>query len=521
MTKRRKTIIWVAVIAGLVGLIVVRAVLNAKNASLANIQTGKVTRQNLNQTVLATGQVVSGTDLDLSFQISGVVKSISAVEGVTAKAGQVLAVLDQSAALAALTTARGNLAAAQANYDKVLAGASSEQITVSEKAVASAQTALVNSESNLNSVRQQEATLVANAHSILLNSTLALVPGPGNSGTSPTISGTYTASTEGQYRITIYLGGGYSYTVSGLGNNNSVIPSNALALSPLGSDGLYLQFPAGAYHPEDFWTVDIPNKNAGNYLTNLNAYQAALQAQQVAVTAAQASVDSAQTALAEAQANRAQEQAAARPADIDAARAQIISAQGQALSAQANYDNTVIKAPSDGTVTSVDIKVGEQATAQKEAIILQNVADLHTEADISEANVAALQPGQTVDYTFDALGPDKHYPGTILIVNPASVVISGVVNYKVKASLAKVPVIKPGMTANLTVLVAQHANALAVPAGAVINLNGKQYVRVIDEPKNKAYHTVEVTIGLQADGGLTEITSGLSEGQMIVTYIKT
>ena len=156
----------------------------------------------------------------------------------------------------------------------------------------------------------------------------------------------------------------------------------------------------------------------------------------------------------------------------------------------------------------------------KEAIVLQDVGNLHAEADVSEANIAALQTGQLIDYTFDALGPDQHFAGKVLTINPASTVISGVVNYLVKGSFDNVPNIKPGMTANMTITTAQKNDALAVPSTAVINKNNKNYVRVIDDSQKKTYHEVEVTTGLQADGGLVEILSGLNAGQQIVTYMK-
>jgi len=47
-----------------------------------------------------------------------------------------------------------------------------------------------------------------------------------------------------------------------------------------------------------------------------------------------------------------------------------------------------------------------------------------------------------------------------------------------------------------------------------------EYVRLIDNPKTKSYHLVKVTTGLQADGGLVEILSGLSAGEQVVTLIK-
>jgi RND family efflux transporter MFP subunit len=261
------------------------------------------------------------------------------------------------------------------------------------------------------------------------------------------------------------------------------------------------------------WTINIPNTQSSSYVANYNAYQAALQAQSSAVASAQNAVASAQAAL-------DLKKAQARPADLASAQAQILSAQGQVLAAQSALENTIIRAPADGTVTSVDIKVGEQASPSKEVLILQDVGSLHVEANVSEANIATVLAGQSVDVTFDALGPDRHFNATVQTINPASTVVSGVVNYLVKASLPVIADIKPGMTANMTILVAKKSDVLSVPASSVINQNNNQYVRVIDDIKKGTYHQVQVQTGLSADGGLVEITSGLSEGQTVVTYIK-
>jgi len=103
------------------------------------IQTAVVTKQNLQETVLSTGQVVSRIDLNLGFQGSGIVRQIFVKEGDTVKQGKVLALLDQSSARASLMTAQGALAQAQANYDKVINGATPEDIQIYEDAVLSAQ----------------------------------------------------------------------------------------------------------------------------------------------------------------------------------------------------------------------------------------------------------------------------------------------------------------------------------------------------------------------------------------------
>ena len=219
------------------------------------------------------------------------------------------------------------------------------------------------------------------------------------------------------------------FQVNGLENGDGIVD---ISPQPIGTKGLYIQFSSTSVPANNSWTISIPNTQSSTYVTYFNAYNSALETQRSALTAAQNAVASAQAAL-------DLKKAQARPADLEAAQAQILSAQGQVLTAQSAFDNTMIKAPADGTITSVDIKVGELAAAQKAVIILQDVGNLHVEANISEANIAALKIGQDVDITLDALGADRHFIGKVQTVNPGATVVSGVVNYKVTASVDDIP----------------------------------------------------------------------------------
>lgn len=502
VTLTKKKIIWTVIVLLIIAPIAY-AVFKPKN-NAANIQTDFVKKQDLKSTVLATGQVVSSTDLDLSFKTSGVVQNIYVKEGDKVALGQQLATLVQSDALASLTSARGSLAQAQANYQKVLSGASNEDIAV-------AQTTLDNAKASLAQTQQQQDTTVKNAYSALLNTAFSAVPAGSNVGSpTVTVSGTYTGQDQGIYKITLYnTGSGQRFQVSGLETADDEVKTTPVAV---GTRGLFIQFSGAAFNG-DSWSISIPNTLAASYVTNYNAYQSALKARDIAISNAQSAVLSAQAAL---DLKRAQ----ARPADLAAAQAQILSAEGQVQSAEALVGNTIIRAPSSGTITSVDIKVGELASALKEVIVLQDVSNLHAEADVSEANISAVKPDQAVDTTFDALGPDRHFAGKVQTVNPGATVVSGVVNYKVTSSLDNVPDIKPGMTANMTILTGEKDGVLAIPLRAVISQGGKKYVRVIGDAKKKTYHQVEVQTGMEADGGLVEITSGLNEGQEVVTFIK-
>ena len=251
----RKKIIWGAIIllvAGGIGYVIFRP----KNNS-GNIQTEFAKKQNLKSTILSTGQAVSGTDLSLSFKTSGIVQNVNVKEGDKVKAGQVLAALDQKDASAALTQSRGGLAQAQANYRKVLAGASNEEIAVAQKAVDSAQVALETAKTNLNSAARQQETLVKNAYSALLNTAFAAVASTANVGSAAvTVSGAYTGLDQGVYKIYIYnTGAGQKFQSSGLETADGDVRTTPIAL---GGKGLFIQF-SGATYSNDSWTIAIPN----------------------------------------------------------------------------------------------------------------------------------------------------------------------------------------------------------------------------------------------------------------------
>src|SRR5680860_72970 len=147
----KKKIIWTIIILLVVGGGVYYKLKPKNNA--ANISTATVIRQNLEQTILTTGQVVSEINLNLSFQTSGVVQEITVKTGDQVKVDDVIATLSQANVKASLTSANGQLAQAQANYQRVIAGTTPEQINVSEKAVASAKVAYDNTVNQLETIK--------------------------------------------------------------------------------------------------------------------------------------------------------------------------------------------------------------------------------------------------------------------------------------------------------------------------------------------------------------------------------
>ena len=238
----------------------------------------------------------------------------------------------------------------------------------------------------------------------------------------------------------LFSGGGGQFSISGLETGGGLVSTTAPVA--LGTRGLFIEFPSNFTAVSGTsWTVQIPNTQASVYAANYNAYQAAIQMRESALVSAQAVVNARQADL-------ALKQADARPAEIAAAEADILSARGKLEAAQVAYDNTLLRAPASGTITAVDVKLGEQVTAQKPVITLEDVSNIYIEANINESDIPRVVVGQKVNVTFDAFGPEKVYDATVSSIDPSSTTVSGVVNYKVKATLADSTGVLPGMTAN-------------------------------------------------------------------------
>ena len=493
------------VVSGIVAVLLVYVIWKICTGTNTSVVTAPVVSGTLRQTVLATGTVTSVTDLNLAFKASHTVHSVNVVVGDVVHKGDVLATLDNGSELGSLTQAQAAVKSAQANYQKTQEGATDEEVAV-------AQVALANAQLELQHTITTQNTLVENARRTMLSSGLVALSTTQNTSTTgtPTILGTYSGD-AGTYTINVYTtGNGGYFSFSGLESGSNAINTSIPVL--LGTKGLFIQFPTNfSYANATNWTVTIPNTQSTTYVANYNAYQSALDTQKSATQLAQSAVD---TAAAQLDLKKAK----ARPSDLDAADASVLSAQGQLQSAEASYENTIIRAPSDGTITHVDTKIGELATALTPVITLQDVSNLYVDANVNESNISHVAVGQDVLLTFDALPHDQIYKAKITSVDPGATINSGIVNYEVKAALVDQAPIKPGMTANMTIIISSKDNVLAVPQKALVTRDGATYIDIITNTKKGTSREQQVTTGVSGDGNLVEIVSGISATDQVVIH---
>jgi multidrug efflux pump subunit AcrA (membrane-fusion protein) len=234
-------------------------------------------------------------------------------------------------------------------------------------------------------------------------------------------------------------------------------------------------------------------------------------------SAAKNGVDTASQSLDVAQKQLAQLKAPPRVEDVNLAQASLDLVNKQ-------IDDATIKAPIDGQIVKDNYTVGEQINLALPVFSMLAENDLEISVDISESDIVKVKQDDAVEITLDAFGPDQKFNGSVYFIDPASTVIQDVTYYRVKIKFTdpaeQLAQIKPGMTANVTIISDKRTGVLTVPERAVITgTDGSKIVRVLDKGK---INEVPVKTGLRGDDGSVEITEGnLISGQTVVVFINT
>jgi len=157
--------------------------------------------------------------------------------------------------------------------------------------------------------------------------------------------------------------------------------------------------------------------------------------------------------------------------NYDLALAAVKSSQAALHRAQTNLDYATIISPIDGVVISRDVDVGQTVAASLQAptlfTIAQDLSQMQVNTNIDEADIGQIKEGERALFTVDAY-PDRTFEGKVSQIRLSPEVVQNVVTYAVIIQVSNPELLlKPGMTANVTILVDQRENVLKVPVGAL------------------------------------------------------
>ena len=213
--------------------------------------------------------------------------------------------------------------------------------------------------------------------------------------------------------------------------------------------------------------------------------------------------------------------------NVESAKYAIISSEASVKEAKENLAKTKIYAPKNGTISRLNIEIGERVvgTAQMsgtEILSLANLNEMEVVVEVNENDILNVEIGDKVDIEVDALA-NQNFKGVVSeIANSADYVgISAdqLTTFKVKIEIIDVANFKPGMTATVEIITAEINNALSVPIESITlrydSISDKKIecvFLILDDKVKK----VNVKTGIQ-DIDFIQVKKGLSLNQKVVS----
>ncbi len=501
-------------------------------------KTVSVLTRNLQETVAMNGTIVSAKNVDLSFDRSGRVSTVSVAVGQSVKAGQELVVLEN-------TIESGQLAQAQASLDAKLAGTSSVDVAVYKAAVDAALADLNKTNADINTAKSGSFTSTAyayqNANTVLhsvsakLDDAISVVQSlftkdrDYDQQYSSVLDQKKIADAQLGLETVIASRTTFTQLLQGQTDTNSHSTTDELLLSATKAladastmldrmNDVLMSDPMIADHTQSFVDTEKAlvsavrtgvsvqtNALVGAEQTIANA-KIAQSAQTDAQGSAQGLIAIKQAAYDQAMAVLKSKQSPPRDVDVAPLRAAVEIAAGA-------LQKTILRAPVDGVVARQDAKVGAIVSPGVGLVSVVNPNALQIEGSLSELDVVKVHVGDIASVTTDAYGTDTSFPATVVAVDQSATNAG----YKVVVQFNGVDDrLKSGMQSAITIQTQSKSSVLAIPSQSITKQNGKLFVQLIGS--DSVAHEREVQTGIVSVDGYTEITGGLQKNDTVVTF---
>lgn len=537
---------WIYAGLGL-GVLLVGYFIFGPKSEKVSYTTEVVKRGNLIQTVSATGAVESANEISLNFQSPGKLTYLAVKEGLEVKAGQLLATIDSGSINALVKQYEANLASARANLLKVESGASQEDIQLTQeqltKSLNDYDSLVRDSEIQVKILREKMVDNLNNAVFTIQTNLDAIYNDLINTQTTSGLifsdSNLNNKNTSQYYLLKddfASLRAQIEAVKGGNSDQEKIIIVADTVRAYLGRMGEFLD---SSYYLADKIIVNTSytQTRKDSIKSNIGAQQTANNASLVSLQASKSNlvngansyetqIQSASNSVAIMRAQLNLKQANPRDFDIASAKAQVAQAQAALDKARADASNYIIKAPIDGKITQVNYSLGETTAGTNPVIKLLGVERYEIKVDVPESNITKIKIADKATIELDAFGGDRLFRGTVVFIDPAQTIIRDVTYYKTTISFdadSWNEEIKPGMTANLTIVSQEKEAVLYIPQRAVkvrealLGEVPEKFVQVLvdNQPQDKT-----IVVGLRGDNGLVEVLSGLEEGEQVITFIK-
>jgi len=208
--------------------------------------------------------------------------------------------------------------------------------------------------------------------------------------------------------------------------------------------------------------------------------------------------------------------------DINLSKAELESDRIALDLAKRQLGYTSVYAPISGVVTTRIVQIGQIISSGisnvgggTTVLTISDLSHIYILGSVDESNIGVIELGQPAEITADAF-PGKHFTGSVNRIAPKGLNLQTVVTFEVRIEIIdeNKSLLRPEMTGNITIIVADKPDVLLVPVTAVVRNKGEKVVNLKNPDGTvEEKHAIEAGI---TDGVNTEVASGLKEGDVVV-----
>lgn len=540
--------------------------INNKNES-TRYTTAAVEKGTLVVSVSGSGQVTALNQVNLKPEVSGKITSIKVTNGQKVKTGELLFTIDATDYKQAVVEAETALETAQLDLEETLAPPDELTLLQSENAVTKAKQAQENAEKNIKTgyenafsditdVFSDLSTIITEARDVLYSCDIAKSETSVNDsdwnlsvyqssfGASDMDSiKPFAKEAEDNYAIAkkSYDQNLADYKKIGYYSSNEAV--EGLLKETATTSKSIAQAVKSEINLLDFFVNYFSDNNrrvytrVTTYQTDLRSYYSKINSIYEKLSSDENSLVSNNQTLTDAQLTLKEKELSLADLKVGAdeltirAKKNTVKQKEQALeTARENLNNCYILASLDGVIAEINIKKGDSVSSGTNAMTLISRQYIG-EIALNETDVSNIKLNQKATITFDAL-EDLTITGKVIDVDTLGTVTQGVVEYGATISLdTEDERVKPGMTLMADIITEVKQDVLLVPTSALKKQSGVYYVQKIENSNNNTasvseslktsdLKSQEIQIG-SANDTMTEITSGLKEGDVIVKTTQT
>lgn len=499
----------------IVVVLILAGITIGKIRSKIDYETVVAAKEDFVQVISTTGKVTAADDVDLNFETSGKVGKVNVKVGDVVKRGQILATLGSGDAYASLLGAQARLESEQIKLSNLEAGNRPEEVQILQTALSNAKNEKTQAEDTLknniiNSFVSTDSLLKNNIDPLFRRNgnTADIIPF-GDAGLKDQLDDTK--------RSVDQLLDGWNDSIQVLETSSYTSKYQTEALTNLTTIRTFLNTVNIAV--SEFTPLpDLSQSTIDQYKAGVASARAGVDVSINTINTGQDNLETSESAIKTAEDNLTLSQAGANPFDIQAQEAAVKSAQASVQQAQSAVAKTVVSAPFDGIVTTVDITTGGLSSLSTPAISLISSAQFEIESFVPEADIAKIHLNDKASVTLDAYGSNVNFEAVVTSIDPAETEVDGISTYRTVLQFTQDDDrIKSGMTANIDVQGQVRSGVLTVPQSAIIYDDDNNKTVYILKDAEKKPEARSVRTGQTDDKGNVEVIEGITEGELVVT----